>query len=259
MDCENQIIEYTNQKNFQNNVQLIQKVKKRLCEKQYQATLGIGSLFYAFIGFIFKVSNNDMDDWNIPNYLFYTVLGYYLIYCFYIIDQYLVISSVYDEISKQNVVSFSITIEVSLKDEFKKQNFNKNLLDKISFKNTKLHVFGFVLFLLHLFYVILCLQNDTQAFIFLLIIFTGYYINIAVYFVVFIRNSFKFASKLLKKQTTQPKIEHLNEEMCCICLVQFEENDSIQQYSCCSNLFHQECIESWKQVKNSCPLCRCLI
>ncbi|KAL4478356.1 hypothetical protein ABPG72_009592 [Tetrahymena utriculariae] len=213
IDCENQIIEYTNQNNFQNNVLLIQKVKKRLCEKQYQATLGIGSLFYAFIGFIFKVSNNEMDDWNIPNFLFYTVLGYYLIYCFYIIDQYLVISSVYDEISKQNVVSFSITIEVSLKDEFKKQSFNKNLLEKISFKNAKIHVFGFILFLLHLVY----------------------------------------------KQKIQPEIHNLNEETCCFCLVQFQENDSIQQYSCCSNIFHQECIESWKQVKNSCPLCRCLI
>ncbi|KAG6386888.1 hypothetical protein SASPL_152065 [Salvia splendens] len=47
------------------------------------------------------------------------------------------------------------------------------------------------------------------------------------------------------------------EEMCSICLVEFEEEDSVTKLPKCGHLFHGECIEKWlDKCRFSCPLCR---
>ncbi|KAL1567765.1 hypothetical protein AAHA92_03209 [Salvia divinorum] len=48
-----------------------------------------------------------------------------------------------------------------------------------------------------------------------------------------------------------------DEEMCSICLVEFEGEDSVTKLPKCGHLFHGECIEKWlDKCQFSCPLCR---
>lgn len=47
------------------------------------------------------------------------------------------------------------------------------------------------------------------------------------------------------------------EEMCSICLVEFDREDVVSQLSRCGHAFHMHCIESWLDRNNfTCPLCR---
>ncbi|EEF47986.1 conserved hypothetical protein [Ricinus communis] len=51
-----------------------------------------------------------------------------------------------------------------------------------------------------------------------------------------------------------------DENLCCICLVEFEEGDEVSQVSRCMHLFHLDCIAKWLQRHNfTCPLCRSLV
>lgn len=44
-------------------------------------------------------------------------------------------------------------------------------------------------------------------------------------------------------------------QLCCICLEQFKENEEIDITSC-GHYFNTECIETWLENKKTCPVCR---
>ncbi|XP_022762435.1 RING-H2 finger protein ATL18-like [Durio zibethinus] len=47
------------------------------------------------------------------------------------------------------------------------------------------------------------------------------------------------------------------EEVCSICLVEFEKEDVVSQLHKCGHLFHMNCIEKWlDRDQFTCPLCR---
>lgn len=46
-----------------------------------------------------------------------------------------------------------------------------------------------------------------------------------------------------------------NKKQCPICLVDFNEGD-INGKLPCKHTFHEECIKTWFQDNNSCPICR---
>ncbi|GFP90190.1 RING-H2 finger protein atl18 [Phtheirospermum japonicum] len=51
-----------------------------------------------------------------------------------------------------------------------------------------------------------------------------------------------------------------NEEVCSICLVVFEEKDSVNKLPRCGHIFHMECMKKWlERCQFSCPLCRSLV
>ncbi|OMO80275.1 Zinc finger, RING-type [Corchorus capsularis] len=46
------------------------------------------------------------------------------------------------------------------------------------------------------------------------------------------------------------------EGKCCICLEEFEEEDSCWVLVNCDHAFHKACAQEWLKKKLSCPLCR---
>ncbi|KAK4439365.1 RING-H2 finger protein ATL18 [Sesamum alatum] len=47
------------------------------------------------------------------------------------------------------------------------------------------------------------------------------------------------------------------EEMCSICLMEFEKEDLVNKLPRCGHLFHMECMEKWlDRCQFTCPLCR---
>ncbi|KAK9286868.1 hypothetical protein L1049_015274 [Liquidambar formosana] len=47
------------------------------------------------------------------------------------------------------------------------------------------------------------------------------------------------------------------DEMCSVCLVEFEREDVVSQLSRCGHVFHTGCIEGWLHRNHfTCPLCR---
>lgn len=51
--------------------------------------------------------------------------------------------------------------------------------------------------------------------------------------------------------------EVLVEEVCSICLVEFDEEDLVSQLQKCGHVFHMNCIEKWVDRDHfTCPLCR---
>ncbi|XVE93025.1 hypothetical protein REPUB_Repub01dG0154400 [Reevesia pubescens] len=47
------------------------------------------------------------------------------------------------------------------------------------------------------------------------------------------------------------------EEVCSICLVEFEKEDVVSQLQKCGHMFHMKCIEKWvEHYQFTCPLCR---
>ncbi|KAL1537304.1 RING/U-box superfamily protein [Salvia divinorum] len=52
-------------------------------------------------------------------------------------------------------------------------------------------------------------------------------------------------------------VEEEEEEMCSICLVEFEEKDLVNKLGRCGHTFHVECMEKWLETcQFTCPLCR---
>ena len=51
--------------------------------------------------------------------------------------------------------------------------------------------------------------------------------------------------------------EQQNLESCCICLedIMTTDKNSIITLNC-NHVFHEECIQTWKALKNTCPICR---
>lgn len=51
--------------------------------------------------------------------------------------------------------------------------------------------------------------------------------------------------------------ERKTEEICSICLVEFEGEDAVSKLGRCGHVFHVKCIEQWLDRNQfSCPLCR---
>lgn len=48
-----------------------------------------------------------------------------------------------------------------------------------------------------------------------------------------------------------------NEEVCAICLMEFEREDLVNELGRCGHVFHVECLEKWfDKCQFNCPLCR---
>ena len=60
--------------------------------------------------------------------------------------------------------------------------------------------------------------------------------------------------EFLPSTVLQEKKEGINNE-CVICLSEYEAGDSITTLPC-AHIFHTECIKSWLQSKNHCPVCK---
>ncbi|TQE03425.1 hypothetical protein C1H46_010990 [Malus baccata] len=43
---------------------------------------------------------------------------------------------------------------------------------------------------------------------------------------------------------------------CCICLVDFDDTDTLRCVPNCGHFFHQICVDKWLQLHPSCPICR---
>lgn len=46
------------------------------------------------------------------------------------------------------------------------------------------------------------------------------------------------------------------ENMCSVCLCEFEEGDDVRRLPDCSHSFHAPCIDMWLYSHSNCPLCR---
>ncbi|KAG5146946.1 hypothetical protein AAZX31_11G247300 [Glycine max] len=45
-------------------------------------------------------------------------------------------------------------------------------------------------------------------------------------------------------------------EECAVCLVEFEDSDTIKMLPKCQHVFHQHCIDTWLPSRMTCPICR---
>ncbi|KAF5795315.1 putative transcription factor C2H2 family [Helianthus annuus] len=59
----------------------------------------------------------------------------------------------------------------------------------------------------------------------------------------------------LSEETTDQEKEEEEEDICAICLQEFEVGETCVALEC-NHGYHQECIEKWLQQKNNCPICR---
>ncbi|KAL3850890.1 hypothetical protein ACJIZ3_012772 [Penstemon smallii] len=52
-------------------------------------------------------------------------------------------------------------------------------------------------------------------------------------------------------------MDNNEEEMCSICLMEFEKEDFVNKLPRCGHVFHMECMEKWLDTcKFTCPICR---
>ena len=52
------------------------------------------------------------------------------------------------------------------------------------------------------------------------------------------------------------KYEKRNEKNCSICLIDFKEDDTLIRFSCKEHIFHKNCILTWLEKSDKCPLCK---
>ena len=72
-------------------------------------------------------------------------------------------------------------------------------------------------------------------------------------------NEFKKIEKLLQDtKLTEEILSKIDNKQCLICLDDYKIEENIC-YLPCFHLFHSECIKSWVQKSNKCPLCKSVI
>jgi len=59
----------------------------------------------------------------------------------------------------------------------------------------------------------------------------------------------------LPTEVFEPDNEEDEEEMCSVCITEYEQGDQVMRLPC-GHRFHQDCIISWLRIKRICPLCR---
>ena len=52
------------------------------------------------------------------------------------------------------------------------------------------------------------------------------------------------------------KKKYPDEKACSICLVDYEDDDRIVCNLKCKHIFHKDCLKTWGQRSNKCPICR---
>ncbi|KAK7379500.1 hypothetical protein VNO80_04962 [Phaseolus coccineus] len=45
-------------------------------------------------------------------------------------------------------------------------------------------------------------------------------------------------------------------EECAVCLVEFQDSDTVKMLPLCQHVFHQRCIDQWLASRLTCPICR---
>jgi hypothetical protein len=63
--------------------------------------------------------------------------------------------------------------------------------------------------------------------------------------------------KRLARTKFEPDPENGSATECCVCLVEFEAQESVVTLPCNSkHVFHDACVKKWLEQNNSCPLCK---
>jgi hypothetical protein len=57
-------------------------------------------------------------------------------------------------------------------------------------------------------------------------------------------------------ESIEPLDDTDHEKMCCICLIHYEEGDSIMTGTICKHVFHEKCCLLWLEKNDHCPYCR---
>lgn len=52
------------------------------------------------------------------------------------------------------------------------------------------------------------------------------------------------------------KYKNKKNELCCICLELFNDNDLVKQFSCKNHLYHKKCLFNWIKIMRNCPMCK---
>lgn len=58
-----------------------------------------------------------------------------------------------------------------------------------------------------------------------------------------------------KLKSLEDKIKSLNEEVCPVCMCDFEEDSDVALLECCNSLYDVECLMVFMADKNTCPMC----
>ncbi|PIN12759.1 Anaphase-promoting complex (APC), subunit 11 [Handroanthus impetiginosus] len=62
-----------------------------------------------------------------------------------------------------------------------------------------------------------------------------------------------------KKKNREESMDD-EDEMCSICLMEFEKEDMVNKLPICGHLFHMDCLEKWlDRCQFTCPLCRSML
>lgn len=63
--------------------------------------------------------------------------------------------------------------------------------------------------------------------------------------------------QFLKSKKETLKNSHKNSNPCIICFEEFKDNDVCElNCSCLNKFYHEKCLRTWIEKKNSCPICR---
>jgi hypothetical protein len=96
------------------------------------------------------------------------------------------------------------------------------------------------------------LNEENRGYIYLMILFNNIYFIITYIIIILFYKKFNF----IFENSSNNKVEHIKEDLCCICLELMQCNDS-QKLNCCKNYIHICCMDEYIDKSNKkCPLCR---